>query len=138
MANTLGGQAMENKVQVLILDDEPIVGKRLAPALAKLGCEVESYEDPKKALERIEAKTFDIVVTDIRMEEIDGIEILEKVKEKSDHTKVIMITGYATVEVAREALGKGAFDFIAKPFKPNDLREVIVRAAEALGFKNLG
>jgi DNA-binding NtrC family response regulator len=129
---------MENKVQVLILDDEPIVGKRLAPALAKLGCEVESFEDPKKALERIEEKTFDIVVTDIRMEEIDGIEILEKVKEKSDHTKVIMITGYATVEVAREALGKGAFDFIAKPFKPNDLREVIVRAAEALGFKNMG
>jgi DNA-binding NtrC family response regulator len=129
---------MENKVQVLILDDEPIVGKRLAPALAKLGCEVESFEDPKKALERIEEKTFDIVVTDIRMEEIDGIEILEKVKARSDHTKVIMITGYATVEVAREALGKGAFDFIAKPFKPNDLREVIVRAAEALGFKNMG
>jgi DNA-binding NtrC family response regulator len=129
---------MENKVQVLILDDEPIVGKRLAPALAKLGCEVESFEDPKKALERLGEKTFDIVVTDIRMEEIDGIEILEKVKERSDRTKVIMITGYATVEVAREALGKGAFDFIAKPFKPNDLREVIVRAAEALGFKNMG
>ena len=64
------------------------------------------------------------MVTDIRMEDIDGIEILEKVKARSDHTKVIMITGYATVEVAREALGKGAFDFIAKPFKPNDLREV--------------
>jgi DNA-binding NtrC family response regulator len=129
---------MENKVQVLILDDEPIVGKRLVPALAKIGCEVESFEDPKMALQRIEEKTFDIVVTDIRMDDIDGIEILEKVKERSDHTKVIMITGYATVEVAREALGKGAFDFIAKPFKPNDLREVIVRAAEALGFKNLG
>ncbi len=129
---------MENKVQVLILDDEPIVGKRLVPALAKIGCAVESFEDPKKALQRIEEKTFDIVVTDIRMDDIDGIEILEKVKERSDHTKVIMITGYATVEVAREALGKGAFDFIAKPFKPNDLREVIVRAAEALGFKNLG
>lgn len=129
---------MENKVQVLVLDDEPIVGKRLVPALAKIGCEVESFEDPKKALQRIEEKTFDIVVTDIRMEDIDGIEILEKVKARSDHTKVIMITGYATVEVAREALGKGAFDFIAKPFKPNDLREVIVRAAAALGFKNLG
>lgn len=129
---------MENKVQVLILDDEPIVGKRLSPALAKLGCEVESFEEPKAALARINEKTFDIVVTDIRMEDIDGIEILEKVKEKSDHTKVIMITGYATVEVAREALGKGAFDFIAKPFKPNDLREVVVRAAQALGFKNMG
>ncbi len=128
---------MEIKLQVLILDDEPIVGKRLGPALMKIGCEVESFEDPKKALQRIEEKTFDIVVTDIRMEDIDGIEILEKVKERSDHTKVIMITGYATVEVAREALGKGAFDFIAKPFKPNDLREVVYRAAEALGFKGL-
>jgi DNA-binding NtrC family response regulator len=129
---------MEQKLQVLILDDEPIVGKRLAPALAKMGCEVESFEDPKKALQRIGEKIFDIVVTDIRMEDIDGIEILEKVRARSEHTKVIMITGYATVEVAREALGKGAFDFIAKPFKPNDLREVVGRAAEALGFKELG
>ncbi len=128
---------MEDKVRVLILDDEPIVGKRLVPALTKIGCEVESFEDPKKALQRIKEKIFDIVVTDIRMDDIDGIEILEKVKERSERTKVIMITGYATVEVAREALGKGAFDFIAKPFKPNDLREVILRASEALGFKNL-
>ena len=128
---------MEGKIQILILDDEPIVGKRLGPALAKMGGEVEVFEDPHQALARIQEKTFDIVVTDIRMEDIDGIEILEKVKAKSDHTKVIMITGYATVEVAREALGKGAFDFIAKPFKPNDLREVIIRAAENLGFKGL-
>jgi DNA-binding NtrC family response regulator len=128
---------MEDKLQILILDDEPIVGKRLGSALTKMGTEVEVYEDPHKVLERIQEKTFDIVVTDIRMEDIDGIEILERVKSRSDHTKVIMITGYATVEVAREALGKGAFDFIAKPFKPNDLREIIFRAAEALGFKGL-
>ena len=128
---------MEEKLQVLILDDEPIVGKRLGPALAKMGGEVEVFENPHQALKRIQEKTFDIVVTDIRMEDIDGIEILEKVKAKSGQTKVIMITGYATVEVAREALGKGAFDFIAKPFKPNDLREVIIRAAAALGFKGL-
>jgi DNA-binding NtrC family response regulator len=128
---------MENKLQILILDDEPIVGKRLGPALTKMGAEVEVFEDPHQVLQRIQEKTFDIVVTDIRMEDIDGIEILERVKSRSAHTKVIMITGYATVEVAREALGKGAFDFIAKPFKPNDLREVIIRAAEALGFKGL-
>ena len=126
---------MENKLQILILDDEPIVGKRLGPALTRMGSEVEVFVNPHEALRRIQEKTFDIVVTDIRMEDIDGIEILEKVKSRSEHTKVIMITGYATVEVAREALAKGAFDFIAKPFKPNDLREVIFRAAEALGFK---
>ena len=128
---------MEDKLKILILDDEPIVGKRLGPSLSKMGAEVDVFEDPRKALDRIQEKTFDIVVTDIRMDDIDGIEILEKVKDRSDHTKVIMITGYATVEMAREALGKGAFDFIAKPFKPNDLREVIIRAAEALGFKGL-
>jgi DNA-binding NtrC family response regulator len=129
---------MENKLQILILDDEPIVGKRLGPALTKMGCEVEVFENPHLAFQRIQEKTFDIVVTDIRMEGIDGIEILEEIRSRSERTKVIMITGYATVEVAREALGKGAFDFIAKPFRPNDLREVIIRAAEALGSKGFG
>lgn len=127
---------MEKKLQILVLDDEPIVGKRLGPALSKMDCQVETFEDPKAALQRIEEKTFDIVVTDIRMEDIDGIEVLEKVKARSEQTKVIMITGYATVEMAREALGKGAFDFIAKPFKPNDLRECIARAAKELGVSN--
>jgi len=125
---------MDRRLNVLVLDDEPIVGKRLQPALAKAGCDVEVFDSPAPALERIAQKEFQIVVTDIRMEDIDGIEVLERVLKRHPHTKVIMITGYATVEVAREALAKGAFDFIAKPFKPQELREVIARAAEALGF----
>lgn len=125
---------MKKNLQILILDDEPIVGKRLKPALEKFGCEVETFEDGRKALERFNEKHFDIVVTDVRMEEIDGLQVLEKVKAKSENTKVIIITGYATIEVAREALIKGAFDFIAKPFKPNDLRMVIERAAKSLGY----
>jgi DNA-binding NtrC family response regulator len=125
---------VEKRVRVMVLDDEPIVGKRLQPALAKVGCDVEVFDAPGAALERIEDTRFDIVVTDIRMEDIDGIEVLEKVLERWPETKVVMITGYATVEVAREALAKGAFDFIAKPFKPQELRDVIAKAAEALGF----
>jgi DNA-binding NtrC family response regulator len=124
---------MENRVDVLLLDDEPIVGKRLKPALAKIGCDVEVFEDPKEALKRLDQKTFHIVVTDIRMDEIDGIQVLERVLKKSPETKVIMITGYAMMAVAREAMEKGAFDFISKPFKPDDLRKVIAKAAEALG-----
>ncbi|MCD6560956.1 MAG: response regulator [Deltaproteobacteria bacterium] len=124
---------MSDKLEVLLLDDEPIVGKRLKPALSKNGCEVEVFQDPKKALERIGQKEFDIVVTDIRMDEIDGMQILEHVRDKSSRTKVIMITGYAMMSLAREAMEKGAFDFIAKPFQPNDLRKVIAKAAEALG-----
>jgi len=124
---------MSERLDVMLLDDEPIVGKRLKPALAKIGCEVEVFQDPKKALERIYEKEFDIVVTDIRMDEIDGLQILEEVVKKSKRTKVIMITGYAMMAVAREAMEKGAFDFIAKPFRPDDLRKVIAKAAKALG-----
>jgi DNA-binding NtrC family response regulator len=124
---------MDNqKLRIMVIDDENIVGKRLKPALEKTGDIVESFEDAKTALERFNEQPFDIVVTDIRMDDIDGIEVLEHVLARSDKTKVIIITGYATVEVAREALAKGAFDFIAKPFKPNDLRIIIEKAAKQL------
>ena len=124
---------MTEPLKVLLLDDEPIVGKRLKPALTKIGCEVEVFEDSRKALERLEQVNFDIVVTDIRMDEVDGIEILEHVQQKSPRTRVIMITGYAMMSLAKKAMEKGAFDFIAKPFKPDDLRRTVAKAAEALG-----
>ena len=124
---------MKSQLEVLLLDDETIVGKRLQPALAKIGCNVEVFENPKLALDRINEKEFDVVVTDIRMDEIDGLQVLEHVVKKSPRTKVIMITGYAMMSLAREAMNRGAFDFIAKPFQPNDLRKVIAKAAKALG-----
>lgn len=123
---------MDDRLHILILDDEPIACKRLKPALEKCGYDVETYGNPAEALKRTDEVEFDIIVTDIRMEGIDGIRVLEQVLSKSDHTKVIMITGYATTEMAREALAKGAYDFIAKPFKPNDLRVVISRAAREI------
>jgi DNA-binding NtrC family response regulator len=123
---------MENKLFIMVIDDEEIVGKRLKPALEKNGDIVEIFESSEKALERLKQQNFDIVITDIRMEGIDGLEVLEYVTGNSPKTKVIMITGYATVEVAREAMAKGAFDFIAKPFKPNDLRAIIKKASEQL------
>lgn len=123
----------KGKLEVMVVDDEPIVGKRLKPALSKYGYDVEVYENPVAAMERFDQKEFDIVVTDLRMEDLDGIGVLEHIVSKSDKTKVIFITGYATVENAREALVKGAFDFIAKPFKINDLRMAITKAALSLG-----
>jgi len=122
----------QEPLRIMVIDDESIVGKRLKPALEKTGHVVETFEDGRRALERFAEQPFEIVVTDIRMDEIDGIEILEQILASDRGTKVIIITGYATVEVAREALSKGAFDFIAKPFKPNDLRVIIERAAAEL------
>ncbi len=123
---------MEDRLQIMLVDDEEIVGKRLKSSLEKEGYAIEFFLTGSEALKRLDEKHFDIVVTDIRIDEIDGLEILDAVMENSPETKTIMITGYATAEIAREALAKGAFDFIAKPFRPKDLREVIIKAARQI------
>jgi DNA-binding NtrC family response regulator len=125
---------MDKQLQIIIIDDEPIVGKRLKQALTNFGTEVEVFEDSAEAVNRLKEKRFDIVVTDVHMDNVDGIQILEHQKECCEHSKVIIITGYATIEVAQEAMVKGAFDFIVKPFKPDDLRKVINKAALSLGL----
>jgi DNA-binding NtrC family response regulator len=119
-------------LDICIIDDEVVVCKRLEQYLGKSKHRVETFVDSRSAIERISGKTFDIVVTDIRMDNIDGMEVLNRVIEKGEHTRVIMITGYATIEIAREAQAKGAFDFISKPFRPRELKEAIDRAAAAL------
>jgi DNA-binding NtrC family response regulator len=124
--------AMGGRIEVLLVDDEEIVGKRLKPALEKHGYAVEFCQSGRQALARLQEKPFDIVVTDIRMDDVDGLTVLETAQQRSPRTRVIMITGYATAEVACEAQVKGAFDFIAKPFSPADLRTILDRAASAL------
>ena len=118
----------ENKTSILILDDEPIVSKRLKPSLEKKGYEVEAFTTSKEALERIEERQFDIVVTDLKMEGVDGMQFLTRVKEKYPDTEVIVITGFATMATAKESFNKGVFDFLAKPFKLGEIADVIARA----------
>lgn len=123
---------MSDTCTILILDDEPIVGERLRSLLLKDGHMVEVFTDPLMAVHRMEEQAFDIVISDIRMREMDGIQVMNHVFQKSKQTKVILITGYATLELARESLTKGAFDFIAKPFKSKEIRTIIKRAVETL------
>lgn len=119
-------------VDVLVIDDEPIVGKSLNLALRKIGFSVEVFEDPIKALKRLEEKSFDIVVTDVVMGDVDGIQVLEQVTAYSPRTKVIIMTAFAMMEMARKAMDRGAYDFIAKPFDADEIRRVVAKAAEAL------
>ncbi|MDH3558393.1 MAG: response regulator [Deltaproteobacteria bacterium] len=123
----------DRKTQILILDDEPIVWKRLKPALEKAGYEVEAFTQSSSAMRRVQEKEFDIVVTDLKMEGVDGMEFLTDVKTRSPKTEVIVITGFATMETAKESFQKGVFDFVAKPFKRGELLEII-RKAEAKVF----
>jgi len=124
---------MSESLRVMIIDDEEIVCRRLKPAVEKMGCEVEAFLDPTKALDRLREQRFEIVVTDVRMDEIDGIQVLEEAQKTWADTHVIIITGHAMVALAREAMQKGAFDFLSKPIKPKDIRENNLRAAQHHG-----
>ncbi|MBF0496064.1 MAG: response regulator [Deltaproteobacteria bacterium] len=121
---------LDKKTQILILDDEPIVCKRLKPALEKAGYGVETFTRSLEAMHRLTEKTFDLVITDLKMEGLDGMAFLTEVKRRTPDTEVIVITGFATMETARESYQKGVFDFIAKPFKLGEILDV-VRKAEA-------
>lgn len=123
---------MGSPVAVLVIDDEAIACRRLKAALEKTGYVVDTCESGTEALERMRDHAYDVVVTDIRMGDVDGIEVLDAVRRMYPQTKTILITGYATVELAREALAKGAYDFVAKPFQPKDLRAIIDRAVQGL------
>ena len=116
------------KTRILILDDEPIVCKRLKPAFEKLGYETEVFTDSSKAMSRIQEKDFDIVITDLKMKQIDGMQFMAAIKEKSPDTEVIVITGFATMETAKESFQKGVFDFVAKPFKIGEIQEIVKKA----------
>ncbi len=119
---------MKNKTTVCILDDEPIVGDRLKPELEDDGYAVEVFTDSLKAIQRVDETCFDIFITDLKMQGADGMEFLEKVKKSCPGSQVIMITGYATIETARESFVRGAYDFIAKPFRIGEILEVVKKA----------
>lgn len=116
------------KLKVLVLDDEPIVCKRLKPALEKQGYHVDAFIQSSAAMEKIKETTYDIIITDLKMKGIDGMQFLEEAKRRAPSTEVIVITGFATMETAKESFHKGVFDFIAKPFKLSELQEVVARA----------
>lgn len=119
-------------MRLMVIDDEPTVGRRLKQVLAKSGFEVEAFTSPVAALERMAEKPFDIVVTDFRMKEMNGMQVLKKIRTLYPRTKVIIITGYARIETATEAFREGGFDFIAKPFRLDELRTSIFRAARSI------
>jgi ATP-dependent Lon protease len=121
---------MNKKARVLVIDDEEIARKNLAHILVKENYDVMTAADGAEALRVLESSEFDTVLTDLRMGKIDGMDLLERVKIKYPDTKVIMVTGYATVPSAIEAMKKGAFHYIAKPFKLDEVRDTVKRAVE--------
>jgi len=122
------------KTSILVLDDEIIVCKRLKPFFQKAGYEAEAYNEPSEALARVQERRFDVVITDLKMEGLDGMAFLGKVKALHPDTDVIVITGFATLETSRESFRKGVFDFVAKPFKLAEILDVVRRIEKERGL----
>ena len=118
-------------IRLVIIDDEPIVGKRLKQVFSKMGFDVEIFTNSLAAVQFMEKNPFDIVVTDFKMEELDGMEVLREAKRINPGARVIIITGYASPETAKEAFKNGVFDFMVKPFRLEELKEAVLRAAKA-------
>lgn len=115
---------------ILIVDDESVVCKSCEKILKPKGHDVDSALSGQEALDKIEKKRYEVVITDLKMPGINGMKLLNIVKEKYEKVDVIMITGYASIDTSVEAMKLGAFDYIPKPFTPDELRSVTERALE--------
>jgi DNA-binding NtrC family response regulator len=126
---------MQEASKLLIIDDERIALRNLEYVMKKEGYDVTSTQSGANALKLLEEQKFDVVLTDLRMEKVDGMQILRRMRELYPDTEVIMITGYATLDSAVETMKHGAFYYIAKPFKLDEVRKVVVEALQKVRRK---
>jgi DNA-binding NtrC family response regulator len=124
------------KARVVVVDDEPKMAEAIASALERSGHECVVFTSGRKALEEVLARAADVVVTDWRMEGLDGLELLRKIHEARPATPVILVTAYGDVPSAVAAMRAGAFDYVTKPFDNDELRSLVERALEIQRLRN--
>jgi DNA-binding NtrC family response regulator len=115
---------MDEKTKILVVDDEEVVRLSHIRTLASIHCNVEVVRDGSEALRVMEQRPADVVLLDLRMPGMDGMAVLKTIKQKWPETEVVIITGYPTVETAKEAVRLGAYDYLAKPVGPDDVINV--------------
>jgi DNA-binding NtrC family response regulator len=113
--------------RIMVIDDENIVGKMTKVVLEQDGYIVETFLSAEPALARLKEEKFDVVITDLKMKGLDGMDVLKTVKAQSPEIKVIMITAFASLDAAIEAMRGKVDDFFAKPVKIKELKECIRR-----------
>ncbi|RPI36294.1 MAG: sigma-54-dependent Fis family transcriptional regulator [Nitrospiraceae bacterium] len=119
-----------DKGRILIIDDEEIVRASCSRLLLPEGYSVKTAHNARSGLALLETHSVDLVLTDLKMPDMDGIEVLRNIKEKWPETEVIIMTGYGTVKTAVRAMKIGVFDYIEKPFTPDDLLPLVAKAME--------
>jgi DNA-binding NtrC family response regulator len=121
--------------RVLIVDDEKSAVRNLEHVLRKEGYEITATQSGAQALNLLDSQPFDVVLTDLKMDKVDGMQVLRRCKARHPDVEVIMITGYATLESAVEAMKDGAFHYVAKPFRLEEVRKTVAEAVEKLRLK---
>ena len=117
-----------SKGRILVVDDEDIVRTSCSRALSPEGYEVRLAKNGVEGLKMASEERFDLVLTDLKMPDMDGIEVLRIIKEQWPETAVIIVTGYQTVDTAVKAIKLGAYDYIEKPFTPDALISAVAEA----------
>jgi len=121
---------MELEGTILVADDDAVARDLLVEALRKEGYQVEAVADGAQAIERGRQKRFDVVLTDIRMGSVDGLEVLREFKQISPDTPIVLLTAFGSMEGAIEAIKQGAYDYLAKPFKKEEIKLVVRRSLD--------
>jgi len=122
---------MKKGINILVVDDEEIVRSSLVDWLKEDGYYAEAAADAFEALEKLKERPWDIALVDLKMPKMDGLELMEKMKEAKPDIQVIIITAYATVHTAVQAMKKGAYDYLVKPFNPEEISLLIERLIES-------
>ncbi len=117
------------KAHILVIDDDAVAGEFLQEALSLDGYEVKAYTSAKEALKQ-DLSLYDLLMSDIRMPEMDGLQFLEQVHKKWPNLPVILMTAYGSLETTMEAISLGAWDYISKPFSPEDCRAIVKKVLE--------
>ena len=126
---------MNEKTKVLIVDDEEVVRLSHLRSLQSANCNARVAEDGLRAIQVMEEQDFDVILLDIKMPNLDGMEVLKTIKHRWPDSEVVVITGYPTIEAAKEAVRLGAHNYLAKPVGPD---EVIKAANDAMNQKRWG
>ncbi len=123
------------KYSVLVVDDDRLVNEYLMEVLQRAGYDCTAVFSGEEALARLHARSFDIILSDVKMPGMDGLELLQQIKTGDRETIVIMMTAYGTIEMAVKAIKNGAYDFLLKPVSPEALEHILARVTEVISLR---
>ncbi len=126
--------AVRHHIKVLVVDDDPQVCKTVGLILQEHGYHVQSYTQPRQALQAVRKSPFDIALIDIKMPDLTGLELVEKIKEEDPRVATIVMTAYPDIQTAAETMRLGSRDYITKPFREEQLLTAVERIAQELGL----